>query len=71
MSEDGKEILEAAGAEPTLDEYLRRDPATLTPKDLAQIVVLERKRRAMFIEASAKRKADKVEKTEEDSDGEV
>lgn len=63
----GPEVLTQAAKEPTLDEYLRRDPATLTPKDLEAIVRMERSRRAMFIEADAK----KGEKSDDDEGGEA
>lgn len=60
MSEKlGPELLEEAAQEVTLDEYLKRDPATLSPKDITQIVVRERARRAMFIAAEAVKKAKK------------
>ena len=59
------EALATAAAEPTMDEYLRRDPATLTPQDLRKIVELERKKRAMFIEQ------DKVKKEKGGEDAEA
>lgn len=63
----GPELVEEAGKEPTLDEYLRRDPATLTPKDLSKIVDMERRRRAMFIEADAAKKEKKGEEDENEA----
>lgn len=53
------ELLDEAAQEPTLDDYLRRDPATLSPKDIANVVIKERKMRAMFIEAEAAKKGKK------------
>lgn len=53
------ELMEEASQEPTLDEYLRRDPATLTPRDVEQIIVAERKRRALFIEQDRKKREKK------------
>jgi hypothetical protein len=50
------EVLAQAAQEPTIDEYLKRDPATLSPKDLGKIVEIERRRRAMFITADAQKK---------------
>lgn len=55
----GPELIEEAAQEPTLDEYLRRDPATLSPKDLGKIVELQRKSRAMFIAQDAAKKEKK------------
>lgn len=55
------EVLAQAAQEPTLDEYLRRDPATLSPKDLQKIVEIERRRRAMFIAQDAEKKEKKAE----------
>lgn len=60
MSEKtGVELLVEASAEPTLDEYLRRDPATLSPRDIEQLIAIERKRRAMFIDVDKKKKEKK------------
>ena len=62
----GPELVEEAGKEPTLDEYLRRDPATLTPVDLVRIVEIERKRRAMFIAQDAEKREKKKEEGEDE-----
>lgn len=62
---DGNELLAEAAKEPTLDEYLKRDPATLEPKDIRAIIAKERERRAVFIAAESARKAKR--KGEEES----
>jgi hypothetical protein len=74
---EGNEQLDAAAAEPTLDEFLRRRPDDLTDADLRRMVEIERGNRARFIAAQAARKAKKAgveepapapTETEEDSD---
>lgn len=61
------EVLAEAAQEPTLDEYLKRDPATLSPKDLVRIVEMERKRRAMFIAAEVEKKEKKGQEDESEA----
>ncbi len=64
MSEPTKapELLDAAVEEPTLDEMMRRDPATLTTAERARGVALLRQDRAVFIKAEAERAARKSAK---------
>ena len=51
------EVQAMAAKEPTLDEYMRRDPATYHPTDLPPLVELLRKDRLGFNIKEAKRTA--------------
>lgn len=51
------EVQAAAAKEPTLDEYMNRDPATLNPPDLHAQVELLRGQRLDFTVKEAKRAA--------------
>ena len=51
------EVQAMAAKEPTLDEYMRRDPATLSPRDFPPQVELLRKERLEFNIKEAKRAA--------------
>lgn len=53
------ELLDAAVAEPTLDEMMRRDPAAVTVPERARSVELLRQDRARCIKAEAERQARK------------
>lgn len=53
------ELLDAAVAEPTLDEMMRRDPAAVTVPERARAVELLRQDRARWIKAEAERAARK------------
>lgn len=43
-----REQIEEAGQSPTLDDYMRRDPASLTEEEFRDIVRLQREERATF-----------------------
>ena len=51
------EVQAMAAKEPTLDEYMRRDPASYQPTDLPPLVELLRKDRLGFNVKEAKRAA--------------
>ena len=51
----GPEIIDDMIQEPTLDEMMRRDPATLTDTELLRIVELEREQRAIFIKGKVEK----------------
>lgn len=51
------EVQAMAAQEPTLDEYMRRDPAGYKPEDLPPLVELLRKERLDFDIKEAKRAA--------------
>ncbi len=51
----GPEIIDDMIKEPTLDEMMRRDPATLSDADLRRIVELEREQRAIFIKGKVEK----------------
>ncbi len=53
---DGKEILAAATASPTVDDFMRRDPATLTLEELvAHIDTLRADYSRFILEQQAKK----------------
>lgn len=54
---DASALLDAAAEHPTLDELMRRDPATLTDLERERQVELLRLDRARYIKAEAERKA--------------
>ena len=54
---DAPALLDAAAAHPTLDELMRRDPATLTSVERERQVELLRLDRARLIKAEAERKS--------------
>ena len=45
---EAKEQFEEAGADPTMDEIMRRDPANLTASDRRRLIEVERQARASF-----------------------
>ena len=51
------EMMDEAAAEPTLDEFMRRDPSTHTDDDRRVAITIHRRNRAAFIKAGEKRKA--------------
>jgi hypothetical protein len=59
-------VQDAAVAAPTLDEFMRRDPADVDTEGRARMVELLRHDRPIFIKAEADRKAKRKEK---DDDG--
>ena len=54
---DAPALLDAAAEHPTLDELMRRDPATLTDAERGRQVELLRLDRARIIKAEAERKS--------------
>ena len=68
--ETGKEILDRAAAEPTIDEMLRRDPRTLTDAELNHMIELQRLERGLFVKAKetakAKRRGNVVDEEKDD-----
>lgn len=54
----GPELMREAAADPTLDEVMRRDPATLSRMDIERLIGQLREERAMFIETGGKKKRD-------------
>lgn len=68
--ETGKEILDRAAAEPTLDEMMRRDPRKLTDADLDHMIKLQRIERGLFVKAKdiakAKRRGNNVEESSDE-----
>ena len=54
---DALALLDAAAEHPTLDELMRRDPATLTEVERERQVELLRLDRARIIKAEAERKS--------------
>jgi hypothetical protein len=59
------ELIDEAGKDPTLDEFMRRDPADLSDEEFKGVVSLQRTARGQFILKQAKRQA-KKEGVEED-----
>ncbi len=59
---DANALLDKAAAEPTLDQYMDRDPLTLTEADLTSIIQMERAERPRFLAAKAERQHKKAEK---------
>ncbi len=59
------EVQALAAEQATLDEFMRRDPATLTLEDRKAGVELLRRVRPRFIKAEADRKAKKREKADD------
>lgn len=57
MSSEVQKIISEMVEAPNIDEYLRRDPATLTPEELINLVDNLRDQRARFIAAEEKKKA--------------
>ena len=49
MPKTAPEQFAEAGADPTLDEIMRRDPKTLTEADRYRLIDISRAERAMFI----------------------
>lgn len=46
--QDANGFVDQMAGEPTLDEYMRRDPQSLTRDDFHQLVEVLRKERALF-----------------------
>lgn len=46
----GNEFIDEIGEEPTLDSFFDRNPRTLTDDHLRQLIEIERRNRATFIE---------------------
>ncbi len=59
------EVQALAAEQATLDEFMRRDPATLSSEDRKGGVELLRRARPRFIKAEVDRKAKKREKSDE------
>lgn len=55
----GMELLDEAAQEPTLDDFMRRDPAAITPSERADLIQVLRKDRAAFIKAEGKKQSKK------------
>lgn len=55
MGKSATELIDDIIKEPTLDEFMRRDPAHLTESDYANITGRFRDLRAQFIEAEEKK----------------
>ena len=53
MTKTAKDMVKDMVADPTLDKYFDRNPATLGRDDLLEFVEIERQRRADFITADA------------------
>ena len=51
---DGNALIDEIGKEPNLDYFYDRNPATLRESDLRQLVDIERRNRALFIEKKGK-----------------
>lgn len=50
---DGAEQFAAAGADPTLDLVMQKDPRDVTDADLEHLVLVLRQERALFIQKGA------------------
>ena len=55
MAKSSSELIDEIIQDPSLDEFMKRDPATLTRDDYVNIVEHFRKLRAEFIEAEEKK----------------
>lgn len=55
MTKSSSELIDEIIQVPSLDEFMKRDPATLTDEDYANIVEHLRNLRAEFIEAEEKK----------------
>ena len=60
MTDDAKTQMEEAAATPTLDDYMRRDPADLSGEDYLALIEIFRAKRVEFL-AKEQKKADKKE----------
>lgn len=47
---DGIELVDEIAKEPTLDIFFDRNPRTLSDDDLRELIEIERRKRALFIE---------------------
>jgi len=56
MSE-ANELLDEIAKQPTVDEFMRRNPHTMTEDDFRQMVLAQRHERALFLTAQDKKKA--------------
>ncbi len=56
---DGNAHIDEIATKPSLDDYMKRDPASLTTTDFAAIVEIERDNRAKFIAAEEKKQMKK------------
>lgn len=56
---EANQLIEEIITEPSLDDFMRRDPAELTDEDFARIVEIERDNRAKFIAAEEKKQMKK------------
>ncbi len=56
---DGNTLIDEIATRPSLDDYMKRDPASLTITDYAAIVEIEREQRAQFIAAEEKKQMKK------------
>lgn len=54
-----QEHMDAAAQEPTLDDYFRRDPKTLTKEEYRGFIRLQRESRAQFQEKDRSKKEPK------------
>jgi hypothetical protein len=52
--QDGNAAIDEMGKEPSLDLFFDRNPRTLADADLMQLIEIERKNRALFIEKKGK-----------------
>ena len=52
---DATEMITEIASEPSLDDFMKRDPASLTDVDFTFIVQIEREKRAQFIAAEEKK----------------
>ena len=59
IEQDGNMMIDEIATKPSLDDYMKRDPANLTDTDLAAIVEIEREQRAQFIAAEETKKMKK------------
>ncbi len=55
----GNELLDEAAASPTLDDFMKRDTASLTPTDRGDLINVLRHDRAAFIRAEDKKQSKK------------
>ncbi len=55
----GNELLDEAAAAPSLDDFMKRDPASLTPADRGDLINVLRHDRAAFIRAEDKKQSKK------------
>lgn len=59
MTKTAPEQLEDAARDVSIDGYLKRDPATISREEVADVVVRLRGQRAQFIKNDEKKKAKK------------